>query len=102
MNMNKASPDVDAQPERPARSDLEQPRLHSDSAQVRLGQGIETYRQWVQQNQKRQYPVPKHIREALGMRSVFMCNWQPRDGERDILWKFADLPTVAEECKNMA
>ena len=61
--------------------------------------GIETYRQWVQKNQKRQYPVPNHIREALGMRSVFMCNWQPRDGQRDVLWRFTDLPKIAEECK---
>jgi hypothetical protein len=61
--------------------------------------GIETYRQWVKKNQKRLYPVPKHIRGSLGMRSVFMCNWQPRDGDRDVLWRFADLPKIADECK---
>jgi hypothetical protein len=61
--------------------------------------GIETYRQWVQKNEKRQFPVPKHIREGLGMRSVFMCNWQPRDGDRDVFWRFNDLPKVAEEAK---
>jgi hypothetical protein len=62
-------------------------------------QGIETFRAWVRKNQKRQYPVPEHVRRGLGFRSVFMCNWQPRDGERDVLWKFSDLPKIAEECK---
>ncbi len=61
--------------------------------------GIETFRAWVQKNQRRRYPVPEHIRQGLGFRSLFMCNWQPRDGERDVLWKFADLPKVAAECK---
>jgi hypothetical protein len=61
--------------------------------------GIQTFRQWVQENQRRQYPVPTHIRNALGFRSVFMCNWQPKDGDRDVLWRFSDLPKIADECK---
>lgn len=61
--------------------------------------GAETYRDWVLKKQKRDYPVPLHVRQGLGYRSVFMCKWQPRDGEKDILWKFTDLPKVAEECK---
>ena len=61
--------------------------------------GIEPFRRWVQTNQKRQYPVPDHIRNGLGFRSVFLCNWQPRDGQRDVIWKFSDLPKVAEERK---
>lgn len=61
--------------------------------------GIETFRAWVQKNQRREFPLPRHVRESLGCRSVFMCKWQPRDGENDVLWKFADLPKVAAECK---
>jgi hypothetical protein len=61
--------------------------------------GIDPFRQWVKENQKRQYPVPGHIRDGLGFRSLFMCNWQPKDGPRDVLWKFSDLPKVAEECR---
>jgi hypothetical protein len=62
--------------------------------------GIETFRTWVNKNLKRQYPVPEHVRRGLGCRMVFMCNWQPRDGARDVIWKFTDLPKIAEECKH--
>src|SRR6266480_2668622 len=35
-------------------------------------EGIEPFRKWVKQNWKREYPLPKHIREGLGFRSILM------------------------------
>ena len=43
--------------------------------------------------------MPDHVRKGLGFRSVFLCNWQPKDGDRDVIWKFSDLSKVAEESK---
>jgi len=60
--------------------------------------GMEPYRQWVKQNFKRQYPLPKHIRDGLGFRTIWMCQNQPNDPE-DVVWKFSDLPKVAQDCK---
>lgn len=60
--------------------------------------GMEPYRKWVKQNYKRRYPLPKHVREGLGYRTIWMCQSQPGDTQ-DVIWKFSDLPKVAKECK---
>jgi len=58
--------------------------------------GIEPYRAWVRAHVKRQYPMPRHIRETLGNRSVWMCQNQPSD-PTDPVWRFSDLPGIASE-----
>ncbi|MBM3493964.1 MAG: hypothetical protein FJX72_06550, partial [Armatimonadetes bacterium] len=58
--------------------------------------GIEPYRAWVRSHAKRRYEMPKHIREALGYRTVWMCQSQPGDPS-DAVWRFADLPGLARE-----
>ncbi len=60
--------------------------------------GIETYREWVAQNYKRDFPVPKHVREGLGYRTVWMCQNQPAD-PKDAIFKFSDVPELARESK---
>lgn len=61
-------------------------------------QGIRPYREWVRQNVKREFPVPQHVREGLGFRTVWMCQNQESD-PADAVWKFSDLPAVAQEAK---
>lgn len=58
--------------------------------------GIEPYRQWVQSKVQRRYPMPQHIREGLGFRSLWMCQNQPHDPD-DVVWRFRDLPDLARE-----
>jgi len=60
--------------------------------------GIEPYRAWVRAHVKREFPVPKHIREGLGFRTLWMCQNQPHD-PTDAIWKFRDLPDAAMESK---
>jgi hypothetical protein len=61
--------------------------------------GIEPFRAWVQSHARRQYPIPRHIREALGYRTVWMCQNQPAD-PTDAVWRFTDLPELAREARN--
>lgn len=59
--------------------------------------GLEAFRQWISENQKRSHPLPKHVAEGLGYRTAWMCKNYPADPE-DVVWSFADLPKLAEEC----
>ena len=61
--------------------------------------GIEPYRAWVRAHARRRYPIPRHIREGLGFRSVWMCQNQPADPS-DAVWRFADLPELAREARD--
>jgi hypothetical protein len=58
--------------------------------------GIEPYRAWVQSKLTRLYPLPRHIREGLGFRTVWMSKNYPADPQ-DVIWRFDDLPKLAEE-----
>jgi hypothetical protein len=58
--------------------------------------GIEPYRAWAQQHFRREYPVPRHVREGLGFRSVWMSQYQPED-PKDAVYRFTDLPNLARE-----
>lgn len=58
--------------------------------------GVEPYREWVKQNMKRQYPVPKHVREGLGFRTIWMSQGWP-DDPKDAVWKAKDIPELAKE-----
>ena len=60
--------------------------------------GIEPYRAWAKQHYKREYPVPKHVREGLGYRTTWMCQTNPED-PLDAIFTFKDLPKLAKECK---
>jgi hypothetical protein len=60
--------------------------------------GIEPYRAWAQQHFRREYPVPKHVREGLGFRTVWMSQYQP-DDPKDPVYRFTDLPKLAQESK---
>jgi hypothetical protein len=61
--------------------------------------GIETYKAFIATKVNRLFPVPKHVREGLGFRSVFMSRWYPEDGERDRSFTFSELPELAKEAK---
>ena len=61
--------------------------------------GIEPFREWVRSHIKRDYPVPKHVREGLGFRTVWMSQCEPEDPLGDAVWKMSDLPKLAEESK---
>lgn len=61
--------------------------------------GIEPFRAWVKQNFKREWPMPKHVREGLGFRTVWMCQNQPGD-PKDAIFTFKDLPKLAAESKD--
>jgi hypothetical protein len=61
--------------------------------------GIEPYRAFVKNHIKRLFPVPRHVREGLGFRTIFMCKGYPVDGAKDVAFGSADLPKVAKEAK---
>lgn len=61
--------------------------------------GIEPYRKWAQQNIKRLYPLPQHVEDGLGFRSLWMKNsFYPGDPQ-GINFTFADLLKAAADAK---
>ncbi|HPK01971.1 MAG TPA: hypothetical protein PLS90_05900 [Candidatus Sumerlaeota bacterium] len=60
--------------------------------------GIEPFREYVHANLKRPYPVPRHVREGLGFRTLWMTQAYPNDPDGDIIYRAEDLPRVAREC----
>lgn len=62
--------------------------------------GIEPFRVWLRENRQRPYPMPRRLRETLGYRSVWMAqqyaNTDP--GAPTVVWRFCDLPGLADEC----
>ena len=60
--------------------------------------GIGPYREWVRLNTHRVRPLPSHVREGLGYRTVWMCQNQPADPQ-DAVWRFSDLPALALEAR---
>ena len=63
-----------------------------------MGEGDRVVPHWVKQHFTREYPVPKHVREGLGFRTVWMSQYQPKDPQ-DPIYRFKDLPNVAKESK---
>lgn len=61
--------------------------------------GIEPYKQFVDSNVHRLFPLPEHVRNDLGFRTVIMGSRNPEDTEKDADFKFTDLPMIAKECK---
>ncbi|HQP98282.1 MAG TPA: hypothetical protein PLY86_07500 [bacterium] len=62
-------------------------------------EGIEPYREFVTRNLKREYPLPRHIREGLGYRTIFMMNGGTPNTKEDIVYGYQDFPRVAREAK---
>ena len=61
--------------------------------------GIIPYRLWAKQNFKPLYPLPDHIRDGLGYRTIWMRNFfYPKDPKGNN-FRFSDLPKVAREAK---
>jgi hypothetical protein len=59
--------------------------------------GIEPYRDWVRKNTgDRPWPVPKHVREGLGYRTIWMSLGYENDPD-DIIWHMSDLEALAKE-----
>jgi hypothetical protein len=59
--------------------------------------GIGPYREWVHAHSDRRKLMPRHVREGLGYRTVWICRGFPNDPEEDVAFRFEDLPRVAEE-----
>ncbi|MGI8965935.1 MAG: hypothetical protein ACR2H1_07590, partial [Limisphaerales bacterium] len=59
--------------------------------------GIEPFRNWVKKNYKRAMPLPKHVRDGIGSRTVWMAQQQPVDAQ-DVLFAIKDLPALAKDC----
>ncbi len=60
--------------------------------------GIEPYAEWAKAHLKKEYPMPKHVRNGLGFRTLWMSKGFPMDPQ-DAIWRFAELPALAEESR---
>jgi len=60
-------------------------------------EGIKTYDKWVKQNYYRAFPIPNHIREDIGFRTLWMS--EQFDDPASVVWKFSDLPMLARDAK---
>jgi hypothetical protein len=61
--------------------------------------GIIPYRNWAKQNIKPLYPLPDHVRDGLGYRSIWMKTSFYGEDPKGINFRFSDLPKVAKESK---
>jgi len=61
-------------------------------------EGIKPYAEWVRQNSKRVVPMPKHIKEGLGFRTLWMAQQYPEEPSSTI-WKYKDIVGLAQESK---
>jgi hypothetical protein len=61
-------------------------------------EGVKPYAQWVNENVKRVVPMPKHIKEGLGFRTLWMSEQYP-EYPGSTVWKYNDLPALAKESK---
>ncbi len=63
--------------------------------------GIEPFRVWIADNVARPHPMPKHLRNTLGYRSVWMAQQYAAVDKAapTVVWRFSDLPELADECR---
>ncbi len=61
--------------------------------------GIIPYREFANQHTKKLYPLPDHIRDGIGFRTVWMNSSFYATDPREINFKINDLPKVAKEAK---
>lgn len=60
--------------------------------------GIEPYRDWVRAHFRRDFEMPRHVREGLGYRTIWMSQGWPEDPQ-DAVYTMKDLPSLARESK---
>ncbi len=48
--------------------------------------GMELFKKWISQHQKREFPLAKSVKNGLGMRTVWMADQHPQD-PKDLMWK---------------
>lgn len=58
--------------------------------------GIEVYREWARAHVKRITPLPKHVKEGIGFRTIWMSQGWP-DDPQDAVFHTSDLPKLARE-----
>ncbi len=63
--------------------------------------GIIPYREYANQNIKKLYPMPDHIRDGLGYQTLWMRNFFYPEDPQGNNFKFSDLPKVAKESKEV-
>lgn len=61
--------------------------------------GIIPYRLWAKQNIKRLFPVPDHVRDGLGYRTLWMRSTYYPEDPQGTYFTFNDLPKAAREAK---
>jgi len=58
--------------------------------------GIEPYAAYARTHLNKEFPMPKHVRDGLGFRTIWMSKGFPKDPQ-DVVWRFEDLPALARE-----
>jgi hypothetical protein len=63
--------------------------------------GIGPFRAWLKENVQRPHPLPKHLHQTLGYRSVWMAQqYASADpAPPTVVWRFRDLPGLADKCR---
>lgn len=61
--------------------------------------GIQPYREWARQHIERPYPLPDHVRDGLGFRTLWMKNSFYEGDPEGVNFKFSDLPRAAKEAR---
>lgn len=61
-------------------------------------EGIRPLHAWLKQNWRRKYPIPPHVKNGLGFRSVWLAKGIPGDPQ-DVIWTYRDLPKLAQESR---
>lgn len=59
-------------------------------------EGIKPLRNWVKQHWRRKYPIPEHVKDGMGFRSVWLAKGIPSDPQ-DVIYRYRDLPRLAQE-----
>ncbi|MBI5091528.1 MAG: hypothetical protein HZB26_03690 [Candidatus Hydrogenedentes bacterium] len=64
--------------------------------------GIEPFRAWIQENVRRPHPLPSHLRQSLGFRTVWLAQQYVKadPAGSSVVWRFSDLPGLAKECRD--
>lgn len=58
--------------------------------------GIGPYKAFVDANKQRKHPVPKHIQEDIGFRTIWATEQYPADPD-SVSWVFDDFPRIGED-----
>ncbi len=62
--------------------------------------GIVPFKKWVADHINPEYPLPKHVEDGLGFRTVYMAaSAMPGDPAGEVVYRFSDLPEIALDAK---